>query len=315
MTNAVGAVIDHSTQTRLSDPGAWAGLFDEIEPTIGHVSAVARNLVVHYRASDHELPEHSRDDISLRWMEAILATDQRRHAAPLSDDRPTDQRVQGCCRDHTLVAVAALRHHGLPARSRVGFASYLSPTWHHDHVVAETWSNGRWRRFDPEFESPQSRLEDPSDLPRGPNSPFLTAAQVWRGHREGSLDVTHFGVDEGVGLDGEWFVHSYVIREVAHRFGDELLLWDVWGAMHSDLAQAPSADLTLIDEIADSLVRADDGDLSAERALLSRYHEDDRLHPRSNVQSWSPYGDRYDVDLAARATTRLGWTSRAPFLT
>jgi hypothetical protein len=315
MTNAVPAVIDHSTQTALSDPGVWARLFDAVAPTIGQVSAAARNLVVHYRAFAHELPEHSRDDISLRWMEAILATDQSRHAAPLINDRPIDQRVQGCCRDHTLVAVAALRHHGLPARSRVGFASYFSPTWHHDHVIVETWLDGRWRRFDPGIESPRPGLEDPSDLPHGPTSPFLTAAQVWLGHRRGLLDVTRFGADEGLGVDGDWFVHGYVVKEVAHRFGEELLLWDGWGAMHSDLAEAPPADLTLIDEIADLSVRADDSDLVAERELLTRYREHDRLHPSSHIESWSPYGDQYDVDLVARTTTRLGWTSRSPFLT
>lgn len=315
MTEAVPAVIDHSTQTAFSDPGVWAGLLDEVEPTIAHVSAAARNIVVHYRASDRELPEHSRDDISLRWMDTILATDQRRHAAPLTGERPIDQRVQGCCRDHTLVAVAALRHHGVPARSRVGFASYFSPSWHHDHVIVETWLNGRWRRFDPEFESPRPRLEDPSDIPHGPTSPFLTAAQVWLGHRSGSLDVARFGADEGLGLDGDWFVHGYVIREVAHHFGDELLLWDSWGAMHSDLVHAPPADLRLVDEVADLLVRADDGDLVAEGELLSRYREDDRLHPSSRIESWSPYGDQYAVDLVTRETTRLGWASREPFLT
>ncbi|MBO0713117.1 MAG: transglutaminase domain-containing protein [Acidimicrobiales bacterium] len=313
MKDTEPAVIDHSAQTAVSDPGIWAALFDEIPPTIGHVSRTARNLVAHYRASAHELPDHSRDDISLRWMERILATDQGRHAIPLTDDRPVDQRVQGCCRDHALVAVAALRHHGLPARSRVGFASYLSPTWHHDHVIVEVWSKGRWQRFDPELDSARPRLEDPGDLPLGPTSPFLTAARVWLGHREGSLDVTRFGVDEGLGIDGDWFVHSYVIREVAHRFGDELLLWDIWGAMHSDLTEAPPEDLALIDEIADLSLRADDGDLAAERELLSRYRDDDRLHPGSHIQSWSPYGDRYDVDLVERTTTRVGWASRAPF--
>jgi hypothetical protein len=129
------------------------------------------------------------------------------------------------------------------------------------------------------------------------------------------LDVTRFGADEGLGVDGDWFVHGYVVKEVAHRFGEELLLWDGWGAMHSDLAEAPPADLTLIDEIADLSVRADDGDLVAERELLTRYREHDRLHPSSHIESWSPYGDQYDVDLVARTTTRLGWTSRSPFLT
>ena len=68
------------------------------------------NVVVHYRASGRELPQQSRSDVDLRWIEAILATDQRRHHdAPLDSERPVEARVQGCCRDHSLLAVAALR--------------------------------------------------------------------------------------------------------------------------------------------------------------------------------------------------------------
>lgn len=192
-------------------------------------------MTAHSRAQADALPAATADDISLRWVEAILAVDQSRHPSPLTVDRPPGQRVQGCCRDHSLLAVAVLRHHGIPARSRVGFAGYLSGTgWHHDHVVAEAWVDGRWRRFDPEFADATAAvgtLRDTSDIPAGPTSPFLTAAHVWRGHRSGVLDVDRFGVAEDVPIAGDWFVHSYVIQEVAHRFGDELLLWDQWGAV------------------------------------------------------------------------------------
>jgi hypothetical protein len=168
----VHAVIDHSVQSLYSDPRECAGLFDEIEPTVQAVSAMARNVVVHYRASGRQLPEHSREDISLRWVDAILATDQTRHQTPLTVHRRTDDLVQGCCRGYTLLAVAALRHHGVPARSRVGFASYLSPTtWHHDHVGVEAWLGGRWRRFDTELAAPVPGLVDPTARTRWGTGP------------------------------------------------------------------------------------------------------------------------------------------------
>jgi hypothetical protein len=299
----VHAVIDHSVQSLYSDPRHCAGLFDEIEPTVEAVSAMARNVVIHYRASGRQLPEHSREDISLRWVDAILATDQTRHQTPLTVHRRTEDLVQGCCRDHTLLAVAALRHHGVPARSRVGFASYLSPTtWHHDHVIVEAWLGGRWQRFDTELAAPVPRLADPTDIPPGSDSPFLTAAHVWRAHRAGTIDVTRFGVAEGLGIDGDWFVHGYVIAELAHRFGDELLLWDTWGAMSGDLTQIPPDHVTLVDEIARLLTASDEGDLAAERDLLSRYRDDDRLRPGPQVRSFSPNGGAYDVDLSTRTT-------------
>ncbi|MEA3020249.1 MAG: hypothetical protein QOI47_1773, partial [Actinomycetota bacterium] len=72
-----------------------------------------------------------------------------------------------------------------------------------------------------------------------------------------------------------------------------------------DLVHAPPDDITLVDDIARLLLLADDGDLAAERELLRRYREDDRLHPSTHVQSTSPNGGLYGIDLAARATTRI----------
>ena len=225
-------VADYARQSLCSEPGRHAQLFEDVQPTIESVSAMARNVVVHYKASGLDLPRESRPDVDLRWVEAILATDQQRHRAPLDRERPVEARVQGCCRDHSLLAVAALRHHGVPARTRVGFASYLFESWHYDHVVVEIWIEGRWRRFDPEVAEALPGLPDPTDIPISPGAPFLTAAEVWLGHRAGRLDVARFGAVEYAALQGEPFVHAKVICELAHRFGDELLLWDRWGAMN-----------------------------------------------------------------------------------
>ena len=304
MKTGVAAVVDHAAQTLYSDPGAWAVLFDEIEPNVDAASCVARNVVAHYRAHAGQLPESSRDDISLRWLDAILDTDQRRNDRPLSVVRAVGNRVQGCCRNHTLLAVALLRHHGIPARSRVGFATYLSRTWNYDHVIVEAWLDGRWRRFDTEFDAPLPDLSDPTDIPHGSDSPFLTGAQVWLAHRAGSIDVSRFGVAEGLGIGGDWFVFDYVIEQVAHRFGDELLLWDNWGAMTNDLRDATSEDLALVDDVARALVQADEGDLRAEIELLRRYEQDERLHPRRQIRSVSPNGGLFSIDLTTRTTTQ-----------
>jgi len=309
VTKSPAAVADHARQSPYSDPASWASLFDEVEPTIEAVSGMSRNVVAHYRAQESELPESSRDDIGLRWIDAILQTDQARHPVGLTVERALGERVQGCCRDHSLLAVAALRHHGVPARSRVGFARYLSPIWNADHVIVEAWLGGRWKRFDPEFAGGPVALpllSDPADIAAGPDSPFPTAAQVWAGHRAGTIDVSRYGVAEGLGIGGDWFVHSYVIAELAHRFGDELLLWDTWGAMCRDLDHAPPADILLVDEVAALLIAADEGDIGAEGTLLQRYRTDPRLHPGSSVRSVSPYGGVSDINLSRRTVAPAG---------
>ena len=299
-------VEEYARQTAYSDPGRHAHLFDDVEPTPQAVSALARNVVVHHRASDVDLPAESQSDVDLRWVERILAADQQRHHASLSGERAAEARVQGCCRDHSLLAVAALRHHGAPARTRVGFASYLGESWHVDHVIVEVRTEGRWRRFDPEVAEPLPALPDPTDIPCSPDGPFVTAAEAWLGHRSGRLDVTRFGAVEPPALQGEPFVHAKVVCELAHRFGDELLLWDRWGVMHPQQLDVPPQELDLVDEIATLLVGADGGDPAAENELLDRYRRDARLHPGPFVHTISPTGARFRVDLATRSITQLG---------
>ena len=298
------SVVDHAVHTPYSDPGANADRVDGLPTDPDGLSAVARNLIVHYRASGHELPPRTRDDIDARWLERILGLDRARHPGPVQEERPPTERVQGCCRDHTLFCVGTLRQHGIPARSRVGFAGYFVDGWHHDHVVVEAWTGDRWRRFDPEIEAPRPEVPTPTDLGHAPlDGPgFVTAAQAWLGHRSGDLDPATYGVDPELPLlAGDRFLFDEVIHEVAHRFGDELLLWDGWGRMGEPGQAVDEADAAWLDPIAELLLDADRGDEEAERALLERYRIDDGLHPGHTVIQASPHGDPpITVDLTRR---------------
>ena len=288
LPDAVAAYARHS---RYSDPGDHAGLLRRVDPSTAAVSAVARNLIAHYRGEAAALPAHTREDVNLRWLADQLATDQDRHGVPLAEPRALAERLQGCCRDHSLFCVATLREHGVPARTRIGFAGYFTPGFGHDHVVVERFTDGRWVRFDPELGADFTDEFDVSDLPTGPGSPFETAAEVWQQHRAGAVDVSRYGADPSLDepLRGAPIVAAYVIGEVAHRHGDELLLWDVWGQ-----GSTPLADLDLIDEVAALLVAADAEERRGEtggpaaRNLAARYAADDRLHPGPEVRRLSP---------------------------
>ena len=288
------AAIDHARHTPYTSPGPYAALLEALPTSPDELSAVARNVVVHYRASGEVLPEATRGEVNSRWIAAMLAADQSRHPAPLGVARAVTDRVQGCCRDHTLLCVAALREHGIPARSRVGFAGYYVEGWHHDHVIVEAWLDGRWRRFDSEVEAALPGMPQPMDFSfdtaggRG----FVTAAAAWLAHRRGELDVSNHGVDPSMPLfAGERFVFDEVIYEVAHRFGDELLLWDSWGRIGVPGSPVSDDDAAWMDEVATMLIAADAGDVEVERRLLDRYRDDPGLRPGRTVMQHSPFGD------------------------
>jgi hypothetical protein len=279
--------MDYTQQTEFSDPRGHGRLFDPLPDDPGGIGAVIRNLVVHYRASGIDFPPDRLAEVDSRWADRLLDADRRRFDTPLAEPRAPEDRIVGCCRDFTLLTVAALRHKGIPARSRIGFADYFEPDWHYDHVITEYWDGARWVGMD-------TQVDKYVALAHGG---FPTAAQVWTAYRRGEIDVNRYGVAPAVAdLRGAWFVRNYVISELAHRRGQELLLWDLWGDMSLDL----TGDLSLIDEVADLLQSADAGDAAAEARLAELYLSSTALRPGRRIRCASPVGAEVTIDLEKR---------------
>ncbi len=76
-----------------------------------------------------------------------------------------------------------LRHLGIPARARCGFAKYFEPDRHMDHWVVEYWNaeQQRWIFVDAQLDDlQQGKLHlpfDPLDVPR---EQFLTGGRAWQ---------------------------------------------------------------------------------------------------------------------------------------
>jgi hypothetical protein len=276
---------DYATQSIFSDPGIHVGLYDALPTAVPELTEVIRNLVIHYRGGGVEFTGDRLDEINHRWIEPALASDQKRNGTPLAEPRDPADRIVGCCRDYTLLTVSALRHQGIPARSRIGFASYFLPGFNPDHVVAEYWNGQRWVMVDSQIEPAEHWGFDVQDMPRGP---FRSAAEVWQGFRAGELNGDDFGVDPALPIRGGWFIRSYVFLQLAHLQRDEVLLWDGFGAMAGPDDDAGPDDL--VDEIAALLIASDAGDESATRELATRYAKDPDLHPGDRVVMHSPTG-------------------------
>ena len=269
--------------------------------------------MVHYRASGIDFPPHRLAEADSRWADRLL--DALPPTGPFDEPRPAEQRIVGCCRDFTLLTVSALRAAGIPARSRVGFADYLEPGYHGDHVVTEYHDGSRWIALDSQLDPAVDLPVDVTDLPLGPGG-LRTAAQSWFACRRDGDDPATYGVGRGHPFHGLQVIGKYVITELAHRQGDELLLWDFWGCpaglaadlggrvldeAWGDLPPWEPGELTLLDEIADLLLAADSGDRAAEAKLAGRYAEDPRLRPGRCVGCHSPVSASHGVDLVRRA--------------
>jgi hypothetical protein len=222
--------IDYATQSAVSDPGPYASLFDNLPTDTESVTRIAQGLVYHYVAGKfmfgYEPPQERMGEIDTRslkrMIDRILAMDNR----PLQEARDYDKRIIGCCRDFSLIACAILRHHGIPARLRYGFAAYFDEGYWGDHVIVERWTGERWLRFDPQLAGVKQTDFDLFDIN---DEAYVTGGRAWQMYRQEGADPARFGLGPHVPqISGTWFIVQRMLLDIASLHKQELLCWDEW---------------------------------------------------------------------------------------
>ncbi|MBY8880409.1 transglutaminase-like domain-containing protein [Actinacidiphila acidipaludis] len=226
----------YRAQSLFSDPGDMVGLYADLPHGVGELATVVRNLMIHrVESGQWGIPvdeQRMHDDAETRYVDDILRLVAGRSTEPLTGSRPYGDRFVGICRDFTLLHVSLLRHLGIPARLRSGFADYFGTDgFHFDHVVTEYWDEGRgWLLADAQIHDPgHYALDfDPADIPR---DRFLTAGRAWQLLRSGEADPRTFGLPPAGGdFTGRWFVAADIRLDLAALNKVETLLWDTWGS-------------------------------------------------------------------------------------
>jgi len=294
----------HTMHSVFSDPGVHAGMVDAVSPRLAAIRNAAHPLVFHYRGggdwAENGIATDRINEVNLRYAEAMLARLVELADVPLGRDRRPGQRIVGCCRDFALLAVALCRHHGIPARSRTGFATYFMPGWFIDHTVAEVWdaSASRWRLLDVELavehtDPNDGTVLDAFDLP---NDRFVTGDDAWKGCRAGELNPERFVVHPDLEipqLRGWPYLRHNLVQDLAALNNHEMLLWDVWGI---DFADDPTPEqIALLYEVSAA-------GTFAERTRLFA-HADLRVPPE--VTSFTPGGNGSPTQVTLRTTPLL----------
>ena len=100
-------------------------------------------------------------DQSSSYMQDLLDKAVELDSRSLAIARAPEKRVIGCCREFATLFCAILRHKGVPARSRCGFATYFTPPgYYDDHWICEYWDSDeeRWVKVDPQLDPFQQSL-------------------------------------------------------------------------------------------------------------------------------------------------------------
>jgi hypothetical protein len=268
------AASDHySTHSALTDPGAYAALISGLPPEIPVLCHILQGLLIHEAWIERQgydaaaFADQSRATLPVsKRLDQLLAIDPR----PLTIARPGESRALATCRDFALMMCAVLRQHGVPARVRCGFGTYLSGRAYHDHWVCEYWAQGeqRWVLIDAQLDEPHRKVLafdfEPTDVPR---AAFVTGIEAWTRCRTGAIDPAQLGHGTTTGL---FFARVNLARDLLALAKRETSPWDTWRA-------AREADLTL-----------DDSALSLCDGLAQRGEADAfTIAPSLRVPPWS----------------------------
>ena len=264
--------------------GALTAIAEDLGPLLAGLPAtplelclVAQGLVVPPDlAIGFGIPEERHGEKSVRAASDIIRTLGHLADRPIDEPRSFPDRVVGTCRHFSVLTCALLRHRGVPARSRCGFASYFVPDRYVDHWVVEYWhgTQQRWARVDPEILG-FDFVSTPEDLAEGD---FLSGGEAWALCRQGEVDPARFGVDGVAYAWGIAEVRGNAVRDLAALNKVEMLPWDEWGRMESSYANQTGADYDeLMDAIAATCTSNDEG------AIRRLYASEDLTVPESMV--------------------------------
>ncbi|WP_329266236.1 transglutaminase-like domain-containing protein [Streptomyces pseudovenezuelae] len=293
----------YAEQSTFSDPGELAGLYDGLPSDPTELARLVRDVMIHRLEGDlfgHVHPvDRLHDDAESRYLDDVLRILVERNDAPLTVRREPGDRFVGVCRDFTLLHVSLLRHAGIPARLRSGFADYFGTDgFHGDHVVTEYWDAARgWLLADAQLADPEITAHwavdfDPMDVPR---SRFLVAGEAWRAIRQEGADEKTFGLHppEQGPFFGERFVAGNIRLDVAALNKVETLLWDVWGEDEGEPGTAlPEASREFYDRVAPVV----SGEVSFE-AVRTLFAEHDVLRTPPTVTCYAPFNGTRQVTL------------------
>ncbi|HZS61750.1 MAG TPA: transglutaminase-like domain-containing protein, partial [Gemmatimonadaceae bacterium] len=94
------------------------------------MSQIVQGLVIHqYMASAYgvTVSEARSAESHIRHVDEMLDRIFAIDPSPLTVARPPEKRLVGVCHHFSLLFVAMLRAHGIPARYRQGFGTYFNP--------------------------------------------------------------------------------------------------------------------------------------------------------------------------------------------
>jgi len=280
----------YTQQSTITEPGKYAHLLDDLPRDISSLVKTVQGLIVSLPWEDIyglDTPRERRDEIYLRTVPQMLRRVLELDPSPLIVKRPPQKRKVSLCRDFAVLFISILRHQGIPARLRVGFAGYypgeIPKYW--DHRIAEYWNerSNQWVLVDTMADDLQLQRYkfQIEQLNIDSNSPFLLAGDVWQKCRTGKAHPEDFG--DGPDDLGMAPIRYALLHDFDALNKNELVGFDAW----HNLISKPESEVTederkLLDKIAEITT-----------------HVDSRFDDLQTLYQTTPYGQAVQSQLSS----------------
>lgn len=288
----------YTSQSTITNPKSYAYLYDALPRDIPSLCRVVQGLVLHYFGDKHlvggTIPFERLCEIDTCYTPRILARLLEMDKRPLTEAREPKDRLVGCCRDFSVLFCSMLRHFGIPACTRSGFADYFVKDYWIDHVVVEYWNGKDWQLVDSELPVEGNWNFDVTNVPR---DRFVVGGLAWQICRRDGADPERFGLGPNVHVHGWEFIRGRLMHDLSALNKVEMLCWDHWGYADPDVA-VTDEDEVLLDHVAE-VTQGGDATFDEVRTLF----KDERLHTPDTFRSWSPAQEKLLTVTFEPATT------------
>ena len=213
-----GSVLDFYKQySAYTDPGDYGYLYKNLPDSLPELCRLIRSQYINYGwelDNYRELIPKERWNESAKYttvksaLEGLLSHDSR----GLVKDRKPENRLMLICRDNALLLASILKYRGIPARVRYGFAPYLIPGFHANHVICEVWNEkgNRWMLVDPSTDRIDFAREE-----------FDFSNDVWLKMQKKEINPELYGMPGQNEYNGSPLMTTVVCYDLASILGTE----------------------------------------------------------------------------------------------
>ena len=289
----------YTSQSICSDPGHYAAYFEDLPEDVPSLCAIIQALFMHPADGDifdYSIPSARFAEMDDRYASVILANIVKKNPGSLIQKRSLEQRQVGVCRDMALLVCAILRHRGIPARLRVGFADYVIPRVYLDVLLLEYWDAKaqRWVLADARIAPVHIKklnLQLDFSMHDIPRERVVLAEQAWQLCRTGAINPIRFGSRSHRGL---WYVRNRLLQSIVFILKCEMLIWDLWGMMLGlDKPTVLPDQFPILDELSEFLLN---NEYAVDR-IQTFYDSRPALHVPDTVMVYNPHGEPYPTQV------------------